>query len=109
MLMTLTVELVAVATHAVKAWPPLWPSDETLLVRGHLSRWAQLQARLGAAPLADHHGVPWAGLALIVLAVKSPLADHHGAYARLSSPLGSLTCNIPLPLRVCYLSLTMGT
>ena len=36
---------------------------------------------LGATPLADHHGVPWAGPALIVLAVKSPLADLHGAYA----------------------------
>ena len=55
---------------------------------------------LGATPLADHHGVPWAGLALIVLAVKSPLADHHGAYAHLSSPLGSLTCNILSPLSV---------
>ena len=47
---------------------------------------------LGATPLADHHGVPWAGPALIVLAVKSPLADHHGAFAHLSSPLGRLTC-----------------
>ena len=51
-LMTLTVETVAVATHAVKAWPPLWPSDETLLVRGHLSRWAQLQARVSGGPFA---------------------------------------------------------
>ena len=27
-------------------WPPLWLSVETLLARGHLSRWAQLQARV---------------------------------------------------------------
>ena len=42
---------------------------------------------LGVAPLADHHGVPWAGLASAVLAVKFLLADHHGR-AGLSSCCG---------------------
>ena len=36
----------------------------------------------GRAPLADHHGVPWAGPAhrwQLLACLKSPLADHHGA------------------------------
>ena len=65
---------------------------------------------LGAAPLADHHGVPWAGLASVVLANKSPLADHHGARAGLASPLGKLA-NLYLPFSLLcawYLTVSVG-
>ena len=60
------------------------------------------------APLADHHGVPWAGLASVVLANKSPLADHHGARAGLASLLGKLA-NLYLPFSLlCAWHLTVS-
>ena len=37
---------------SLRVWPPLSLSNETLLVRGHLSRWAQLQARVSGGPFA---------------------------------------------------------
>ena len=53
--MTLTVEAVAVATHAVKAWPPLWPSDETLCADIYPVKNPRCQARHQGYNQANSH------------------------------------------------------
>ena len=59
-------------------------------------------------PLADYHGVPWAGLASVVLANKFPLADHHGARAGLASLLRKLANLYPSFLLLCAWHLTVS-